>query len=138
MVSHPTAYGVAGVYIELKRVDKDVITRNWGPSIEKVCEICKDFIADRRKKSDQGYWSALAWLNEDSEEGVSKAHADRILSPWFLTKMAQAETSSQSHSRPTRVVITAGGALARASQRLEQRVRSQTSSRANSAQPRTR
>jgi len=59
------AYGVAGVYIELKRVDKDVITRNWGPSIEKVCEICKDFIADRRKKSGQGYWSASAWLNEE-------------------------------------------------------------------------
>ena len=63
------AYGVAGVYIELNRVDKDVIIRNWGPSIEKVCEICKGFIEDRRKKSGQKYWSALIWLNEEVKKG---------------------------------------------------------------------
>jgi hypothetical protein len=59
------AYGVTGVYIELNRIDKDVILTNWGPSIIKVCDICKDFIEDRRKKSGQRYWSALVRLNEE-------------------------------------------------------------------------
>jgi hypothetical protein len=67
------AYGVAGVYIELKRVDKDIIIRNWGPSIEKVCSICEDFIEDRRGKSGQRYWNALIWLNKEVKKAMAQA-----------------------------------------------------------------
>ena len=65
------AYGVAGVYIELNRVDKDTIIINWGPSIVKECEICKEFIEEQRKKSGPRYWSALIWLYEEAIEELN-------------------------------------------------------------------
>jgi hypothetical protein len=58
------AYGVAGVLIELNRVDADVIVDNWGPSIKMVCEICHDLIEQRRNASGANYWLALLQLNE--------------------------------------------------------------------------
>jgi hypothetical protein len=59
------AYGVAGVYMQLNRVDKNMIIQNWGPSIEAVCGICDELIVERRNRLGQNYWSALVWLREE-------------------------------------------------------------------------
>lgn len=69
------AYGTAAVFIELGRVDGNIIIENWGPSIRKVAEICDAFIADQRDKVGGQYWSALVSLNETVKEEPSKLPA---------------------------------------------------------------
>ena len=56
------AYGVAGVYIQSGRVDRELILQNWGPSIKRLGAICDEFIEDRIQKSAPNYWGALTWI----------------------------------------------------------------------------
>lgn len=55
-------YGAAGVFIELGRVDKDIIVKYWGPSIWKISEACSDFIAEQREQNGGQYWRGLETL----------------------------------------------------------------------------
>lgn len=64
------AYGVAGVLVQLGRIDRDVIIENWGPSIRLVSEICQEFIAERRCQSGDKYWHALLWLCNEAKRAV--------------------------------------------------------------------
>ena len=72
------AYGVAAVFIELKRVDKEVIVNNWGPSIGKIGRICDRYIADQRKEMGDEYWRSLVGLIEEVQEKYSKAGTPSI------------------------------------------------------------
>lgn|GEM_PF-4263887 len=56
------AYSIAAVFVELNRVDKDVIVNNWGPSIWAVGKVCEHYIADQRRQMGEAYWRALAAL----------------------------------------------------------------------------
>ncbi len=62
------AYGVAGVYIITKRIDPAPILYDWGPSIIELCEVCKDFIAERRRELGPRYWEALIEINERAKK----------------------------------------------------------------------
>jgi len=59
------AYGVAAVYMKLKRIDKEVIIDNWGPSIKKICSICDGYIEAQQTILGPRYWSAIPWLIEE-------------------------------------------------------------------------
>jgi len=59
------AYGVAAVYMKLKRIDKDFIIDNWGPSIEQICSICDKYIEEERARLGPRYWNAVIWLVEE-------------------------------------------------------------------------
>jgi hypothetical protein len=59
------AYGVAAVYMKLKRIDKNVIIDNWGPSIKQICSICDKYIEEQQARLGPRYWSAPRWLVQE-------------------------------------------------------------------------
>lgn len=62
-----SSYGIAGIMLKSERVDRAIIAENWGPSIRAVCDICKEFIEERRAEAGDKYWKALLWLNEQAK-----------------------------------------------------------------------